>query len=137
VTDWQVVWIAVAALAVAVMAIAQVAVVVAAYRIAKQASRAIEELRRDVRPLIEKATLISDNAAKASALAVTQAERIDRLLETTAGRIDETVGLVQDAIIEPVRQSAAVVAGLRAAFTAFRGWRERPTRDEEEALFVG
>jgi hypothetical protein len=98
-----------------------------------------EELRREVKPLIEKAHRISDDAARVTALAVVQAQRVDRLLESTAARVDETLAIVQQAVLEPVRQGAAVVSAVRAALTAFRAWRQHDqhAREEEDALFVG
>jgi hypothetical protein len=66
-------------------------------------------------------------------------ERVDRMMLSTAERIDDTITTVQRSLIEPARQGAAAFAAVRAAFAAVRGWRERggPGRDEEEALFVG
>lgn len=138
-TDWQTTLLAVIAGSVLVMALIQVAVIVAAAKYARQAARAVEELRREVQPLIQKAHRITDDAARVTALAATQVERVDRLLSTTALRIDETIGVVQGAILEPVRQGAAAMAAIRAAFGVFRGWndRHRSTAEEDEALFVG
>ena len=138
--EGQTVYLAAMAVALVVMAAIQIGVIVVAIRVGRQVSAAAEELRREVKPLVEKAHRISDDAARVSAMAVVQAQRIDRLLETTAARVDETLGLVQHAVVEPVRQGAAVVSAVRAALTAFRAWRghDHPhTREDEDALFVG
>lgn len=138
-SDWQLVWLATIALAVVVMAVVQVAVVLQAARMARQAAETVQDLRRELRPLIEKANRIADDAARATALATAQVERVDRLLATTAVRVDEALTLVQSAIVEPIRQGSAFVTAVRAALAVFRSWQDRPrrNRDEEEALFVG
>jgi uncharacterized protein YoxC len=139
VSDWQLVWLATIAVAVVVMAVVQVAVVLQAARMAREAAATAQELRRELRPLLEKAHRIADEAARATALATLQVERVDRILATTADRVDEALGLVQSAVVEPLRQGSALVTAVRAAFAVFRTWQDRPrrSRDEEEALFVG
>ena len=138
-TDGQTVWLAVIALSVAVMAIVQVATILVAVKYGRELARSLEEFRRDVRPVLDKAHKISEDAARVAALAATQIERLDKIMSTTAARIDETMGIVQGAIIEPVRHGAAMMAAVRAAFAVIRGFRDRDraTRDDEEALFVG
>ena len=54
------------AVATLLMALVQVGAIVAILRVARQAQQTIAEVHRDVRPLIEKATIV---AAKATALA--------------------------------------------------------------------
>ena len=138
-SDAQTVWLAVIAVSVAVMAVLQVAAVLVAVKYGRELARTLEEFRREVRPVLEKAHKISEDAARVTALAATQIERLDKIMSTTAARIDETMGIVQGAIIEPVRHGAAMMAAVRAAFAVFRGFRDRDrhARDEEEALFVG
>ena len=62
-------------------------------------------------------------------------------MESTVRRIDETVTVVQDVVIGPVRQGAALMAGLRAAIEVFRGRSERRRRgrdeDDADSLFIG
>jgi hypothetical protein len=136
VTTWAVVFLGLMALALLTMAAVQVAFAIQAAKLARQAADAMESVRREVRPLIEKATRVTDDAARAASLAAAQVERVDQMMRTTTERIDETMGIVQHAIIVPVRQGAAVVAAVRAAFDVLRG-RRRQGHDEDEALFVG
>lgn len=139
-TDWQLVWLAVMALSLVVMAAMQVGLALIALRVAKQITATTDELRREVRPLIEKTHRIVDDAGRATALAAAQVERLERLIIATTARVDETVSVVQNAIIQPVRQGAAVVAAFRAAFSVFRAFRgdgSRSSREDEDALFVG
>ena len=134
-SDWPLVVIAVA---VAVMAIVQVGVFVVAARLAQQAAATLAQLQREVRPIIEKANRLSDDAQRVSTLALRQVERVDELVTSTTRRVDDTLSVVQGAIIQPVRQGAAIVAALRAGLAVLRGWQHRrATRDEDEALFVG
>ena len=137
-SDWQVVYLGVMAFALVIMAAVQIGLIVVALRLGKQLSATMEEIRREVRPLVEKAHRISDDAARATSLAVAQIEKVNTLLSTTTTRVSETLGLVQHAVVEPVRQGAAVAAAVRAALTAFRSWRgSQQAREDDDALFVG
>lgn len=133
------VWLATIAVAVVMMAAAQLVLAVVAMRTARQATEALQQIRRDVAPIVERAQQISLEAARAAALATSQLERIDRMLASTAARVDETLGVIQGAVVEPVRQGAALISAFRAAFAVLRGAaeRQRGPRNEEEALFVG
>jgi hypothetical protein len=134
-------FLGVIAAATLVMAFIQVGALVAILRVAKQAQQTIAEVQRDVRPLIEKATAVADEAARTVTIATAQAQKIDRLLTDLAVRVDQTAGVVQQAIITPAREGLAIVAALKAGFGALRGLRERPRHgraaDEEDPLFIG
>jgi hypothetical protein len=132
-------WLATIAVAVVVMAVSQVVVLIVASRALARATDTLVRLRQDVQPVIERANQVSIEAARAAAFASSQMERVDLMLASTAARLDQTLSLVQGAVVEPVRQGAAVVAAFRAAVAVFRGIgdRRRASRDEEEALFVG
>jgi hypothetical protein len=133
------VWLGVIAVAVLVMAIIQVAVVVQLLKVAKNAAAATADLRKELTPLIAKVNKVADDAGKVSALALTQLERVDRVMDNTAQRIDDTLAVVQDAVLGPVRQGAAVMAGVKAALAVFRSRQDRRRygRDDEDALFIG
>jgi ribosomal protein L17 len=129
------------AVATLLMALIQVGAIVAILRVARQAQQSLAEVQRDVRPLIAKATAVADEASRTATIATVQAEKIDRLLTDLAVRIDETAGIVQQAIITPAREGMAIVAALKAGLGALRGLRERPrhgrSADEEDPLFIG
>jgi uncharacterized protein YoxC len=133
------VWLGVIAIAVLVMAIAQVAVLLKLSQAAKETSQATRDLRRELTPLIAKAHKIADDATRVSALALAQMERVDHVLSTTIQKIDDTVSTVQSAIISPVRQGSALIAGVKAALAVFRARQDRGRygRDDEDALFIG
>jgi len=133
------VWLGVIALAVLAMAVVQVVVGLQMLRTAKDAATSLRQFQAEVRPLIQKAHKIADDAGKVSALALTQVERVDEVMATTAMRIDDTLQIVQQSLIMPVKQGAAVMAGLKAAMAVFRARQDkgRYGRDDEDALFIG
>ena len=133
------VWLATIAVAVAVMALAQVVVLILASRALFRATEGISQLRRDLQPVLDRVHEVSIEAARVAALASSQMDRVDQMLASTAVRLDQTLTIVQGAVVGPVRQGAAVVAAFRAALTVFRGLgeRRRSSREEDEALFVG
>jgi ABC-type transporter Mla subunit MlaD len=139
VSDGQTTWLAIIAIAVAVMAVAQIMLALTALRAAREMTATVAELRRDLKPVIDKAHRLVDEATRVTSLASLQVERVDRLLAGTAARIDETLSIVQSAVIRPVRQGAALLAGVRAALSALRSWQDRGrhSREDDEALFVG
>jgi type IV secretory pathway VirB2 component (pilin) len=139
VSEWVVVFVGVMSVALAVMAVVQVLVARALLQASQQMATAVADLRKEVRPLVDKANRIADDAARATALAVSQVERVDRMLANATIRVDETLNMVQGMIVGPVRHGAAVIAGIRAALSALRAWQERRemSREEEDALFVG
>ena len=75
-----------------VMAAIQIglALIVAARRQADEATT--DALRREVKPLIEKANRLVDEASRVTSLAAAQVERVERLLASTSERVDETLG---------------------------------------------
>jgi hypothetical protein len=152
VNDWAVIWLGVIAVAVGVMAVIQFGLIVVSLRVARQLSATAEDLRREIRPLAEKVNgiadkvnRIADEAGRATALAMTQIERVDQIVSTTIARVDDGLNILRNAMGGPLRQGYAVALAVRAAMSAFsrRPTREteRPsnaaTRDEEDALFVG
>ena len=146
-SDWALIWLGIIAVSVAVMAIIQIGLIVASLRVARQLSATTEELRREIRPLVDKVHRIADEAGRATSLATVQIERVDQILSTTTARVDEGLAIVRHAIGGPLRQGYAVALAVRAEISAFgqrapgRGRRRADpspaTRDEEDALFVG
>jgi len=139
--SWSETFLGIIAVATLLMALIQVGAIVAILRISRQAQQMMADVQRDVRPLIVKAAAVADEASRAAAIATVQAQKIDRLLTDLAVRVDQTAGVVQQAIVTPAREGLAVVAALRAGLSALRGLRERPrhgrTADEEDPLFIG
>lgn len=141
-TDWQLVFLGAMAVSLVVMAAIQVGVIIAVLRLTKQGMAALEDLRREIKPLIEKANRIADDAGRASSLALAQVERVDRFMAATSARVEDAVGLLQTVMAGPASKAAGVMAAFRAAVQAFQYFQSRrrrasPVRDEDDALFVG
>jgi hypothetical protein len=139
VSEWQVVFLGVMAVALVAMAAAQVMISVALMRATRQLSATVQSIQRDLGPLIDKAHRMTDDAARVAALAVTQLERVDRLVSSLSTRIEQTVATVQDAVVSPLKQGATMIAALRAVVSVIREWQGRRAapREDEDPLFVG
>jgi uncharacterized protein YoxC len=117
--------------------------------LADTALRTVEDVRHQAREILGKANQIAemtrgqvaridDLLVEAGDRARVQMDRIDRVMETTMERAEETTAQVQKTILGPVREIQAWAAGVRAV-VEFLGRRrvssiERATQDEE--LFI-
>jgi type IV secretory pathway VirB2 component (pilin) len=141
VSGWAVLFLGVIALATLVMAIIQVGAILAAGRLARQAQETLASVQRDIRPLLDRASAVVDEASRTAALATSQVQKVDRLITDLSERVDETAAILQQAIITPAREGMAVVAALRAGLAVLRGvvdMRRSPSRaEEEDPLFIG
>jgi hypothetical protein len=142
VTEWSGVFLGLIALSTTVMAAIQVGAIVQAARIAGRLERLAQQVERDVRPMIDRLTAMTGDAARATSLAVTQVERVDHLVADLSTRLDQTMAQVQQAIAVPAREGQAVIAALKAVLAALRRGRSGPvqaggTVDEDDALFIG
>jgi hypothetical protein len=141
VNEWSGLFLAVMAVSLAVMAAIQIGLIVVGLRLAKQVAAATSQLQQEIRPIIQKANTIADDAARATALAVAQVERVDQFMASTASRLDETLGSIQGIVAGPVGQGAAALSAFRAVMSAVSDWkgrrRRRRAHEDEDALFVG
>jgi hypothetical protein len=143
VTDWTPVFLGIIALSVLVMAVIQVGAIVYGARLARRVDGLTDRIEREVAPVFAHLQTMSAEAARASTLAAQQVERADRLFADVSVRVEETVAVLQSAVITPARQGFAIVAGLKAALGVFRdgvdpGARRRTGRaDEDDPLFIG
>lgn len=130
------------AVAVALMAAIQVGAIIVATRLVKRVERLAEQIEQDVRPVFQNLNAMSQEAARAAALAATQVERADRLFGDLARRVDQTLNTLQGRVLGPAREGVALLAGVRAALAALRDLRDSGRRrssavEEEDALFIG
>jgi hypothetical protein len=139
--NWSETFLGIIAAATLLMAFIQVSAIIAILRVARQAQQTMHTLQGDVRPLIQKATAVAEEASRTASLATLQAQKIDRLISDLTVRVDDTANVVQHAIITPAREGMAIVAALKAALGVFQGFRGRPRHgrpvDEEDPLFIG
>ena len=130
------------AAATVIMAVMQVLLFVAARRLGGRVQELSNRVETEVRPLLAHASTVAENAARASALAVVQVERADRLFQELSRRVDDTLAIVQGALLAPAREGRALLAAVTAAVGAFRELRvasraRSQAVDEEESLFIG
>jgi hypothetical protein len=142
VSDWAEVFLGVIALATLVMASIQVGFIVFGWLVARRVTRMLTQLEHDLRPLTESLNSMARDAARTTTLAANRVERVDKLLDDLTTRIEHTTTTLQDSILRPLRDGAAVMAGVRTALEVFRDFTKRPgasrTRQEDEdALFIG
>jgi len=131
------------AFAVLVMAAVQVAVVVILIRVARRVDALAARVEGELGPVAEHLRAAADALQRASTLAAAQMERVDGALTSVSRRAEETLGVVQHAIVGPVREVMAVVAAFRGVVGAFRAVRgDGSSRassrfDDEDPLFIG
>src|SRR6185295_5919202 len=124
------------------MAVIQVLALVYAARLAKRMDRLTTQIEEDIRPLFADLRAMTGDASRAMSLAVAQVERAERLMGEIGSRVEQTFSLLQARVLAPVREGAALLAGIRAALSAFRDLGDAApahtaTVDEEDALFIG
>lgn len=144
-SDWGVVFLGIIALCTLVMAAIQVGVIIYGARVAKRLESTLGRLEQDIKPVLASVQTISHEAARISTLATSQVERVDQLFADFSQRADQTMALVQQAIVTPAREGAALFGALRSTLAAIRGLkstgqgRQRPPRgvEEDDALFIG
>ena len=138
------IWLAIIAISTLVMALLQVGALVAGAIAARKVQARVADvekrLEQQVQPLVERLNVMSADAARISALAVQQAEKADVALTSAARRMDQTLAVVQNAVVAPAREGMALAAALRAAVGSItKGVRRpaKPSGEEDDALFIG
>jgi hypothetical protein len=141
VNEWALVFLGVIALATLVMAAIQVGALVYGARAAQRLEQTLGRVEADLKPVLERARQVSEDAARMSALATVQVERVDQVFQDLSRRVDETAQVMQRALVTPAREGAALFAAIRATVAALRGVRagRRPASavEEDDALFIG
>lgn len=136
---WAVFFLGMIALATLVTAVLQVGLILYAGRLVRRLTDLVDEIQRELKPLVAAANTIGRDAARVASLAVTQMERLDQVFADLAICIEETAAIVQRTVLAPVREGKALLAVLRAALAVFRGMRRRrgkKHREDEETLFI-
>ena len=140
-SEWPTLFLAVIAAATGVMALIQIGVVIYGARLARRVNRLADRVEREMDPFLGKVQEMSDDATRATKLAVAQVERADQLMAQFARRAEATLDLVQDVLVTPARRGLALIEGLRAMFSSVRAPAKPRSDDakseEDEALFIG
>jgi len=105
----------------------------------EQSSRQITEITSRTNDILDSTkrqlAIVEDVVGDAAARAKLQMERAELVLDDTLSRAHETVAVVHDGIMRPLREVNGIAAGIRAALGAMaRGNRptvDRATSDEE------
>lgn len=148
----------------AIAIITQAGVLVGIYVLSRRLSEQVERFMKDTREMMVPIRSIAENLRTASANLVeiglsardqfrrvetmvtdtgealhVQLERFDRVSQNVIDRINETAEIVQDSVVRPAREVAAVAKGLTRGFGAFFFGRGRSTVDQarqDEELFI-
>ena len=124
------------------MAAIQVGVIVYGVGVARRVDKLLTQVEQEMKPLAESLNAIARDAARISSLAAGQVERVDRLVNDISVRLEQTATTLQDAILKPLRDGAAIMTGVKAAIEVIRELTRRPgavrsRTDDEDALFIG
>jgi hypothetical protein len=148
----------------AIAIITQAGVLIAIYLMSKRLSDQVERFMRDTREMMTPVRSIAENLSVASANFVeiglsardqfrrveamvadtgealhVQLARFDRVSQDLMDRINETAEIVQDSVVRPAREVAALAKGLSRGFGAFLFRKTRSTVDQarqDEELFI-
>lgn len=127
------------------MAAGQVTAVIMAIRATRRVGDTLNRLEDSIRPIVSNVQQMSEDAARATAIATAQVAKAERLMDDVSRKIDDTMDMVQHTILAPARNGMAMLEGLKAAFGAFfsgdSSRRRRSPRPanvaEEDASFIG
>ena len=127
------------------MAAGQVTAVIMAVRATRRVGEAFTRLEASVRPIVSNVQQMSEDAARATAIATAQVARAERMMDDVSRKLDDTMSMVQQTILAPARDGMAMLQGLKAAFTAFFGGGSSRGRStprpasvaEDDASFIG
>jgi hypothetical protein len=132
------------ALSVLVMAVIQVGALVVGLRLARRVEELSRQVDREIKPILANLTELSAEAARTAQLASHQVQRVDRLFSDVTHRVDQTLSVAQHFVQGPARNGMALLSGVQAAVSAFRGIREASRRRrktspgvEDDSLFIG
>lgn len=134
------------ALGVVVMATIQVVAIVMVIRATRRVGEMATRFEQDVRPIVVNLQKVSEEAARASAQAAAQVDRLDALVAGIARRVEDTAITLQQTILQPARDGLALLNMLKGIIASFRDGREpresreAPPKDSPELhddLFIG
>ena len=144
--------------------ITQAGVLVGIYVISKRLSEQIDRFMTETREMLVPMKSITENLRTASANLVeiglsareqfrrveamvtdtgealtVQLERFDRVSQNVMDRVNETAEIIQDSIVRPAREVAAIAKGVSRGFGSFLFRKGRSTVDQarqDEELFI-
>ncbi len=138
-STWATIFLGVIAVTTLLTAITQIVLLLAAARLVRRITTLVDDLDREIRPIIGHINTIARDASRVATLAVAQVERADQVLADAAARVEQTLASVQAMIVNTLREGNALMAGFRAvmaAIRAFQGRQGRRRSDDDDALFI-
>ncbi len=135
---WATIFLGIIALATLVTAVLQVVLLLAGWTLVRRITKFVEDLDRDIRPIISNIGAIAHDASRIASMAAAQVERADQLLTGAVGRLEDLLSNLSGIVLNTLREGNALVMGVRAvmaAIQAIRGRRRRRNEDDE-ALFI-
>ena len=137
-STWATVFLGIIAMATLVTAILQVVLLMAGWQLVRRITTFVEDMEREVRPILGHVNSIARDASRVASLAAAQVERADQLLNSAIVRIEDLLANLSGTVIKTLREGNALMMGIRAvmaAVQAFRG-RKRGRSEDDEALFI-
>ena len=137
-STWATVFLGIIAMATLVTAMLQVLLLIAGWQLVRRITKFVEDIERDVRPILGHVNDITRDASRIASLAAAQVERADQVLNSAVVRIEELLSNLSGVVASTLREGNALVMGIRAvmaAVEAIRGRRRRRSEDDE-ALFI-
>ena len=138
-STWATIFLGVIAVTTLLTAITQIVLLLAAARLVRRITTLVDDLDREIRPIIGHISTIARDASRVATLAVAQVERADQVLADAAAKVEQTLASVQEMIVNTLREGNALMAGFRAvmaAIRAFQGRQGRRRSDDDDALFI-
>ncbi len=137
-STWATVFLGIIAMATLITAILQVVLLVAAAQLVRRVMKFVEDMDREVRPLIGHVTSIARDASRVANLAAAQVERADHLLNDAVVRIEQLLSSLSSVVVSTLREGNALMMGIRAVMAAIRAFQGRRGRrgEDDEALFI-
>jgi len=138
VSTWATVFLGIIAMATLVTAILQVVLLVAGWQLVRRVTTFIEDIDRDLRPILANVGSIASDASRIASLAVAQVERADQILNNAVVRLEDLLENISGMVVKTMREGNALVMGVRAVMAAIQALRRRRRGrgEDDEALFI-
>ena len=136
---WATVFLGIIAVATLMTAVMQIVLLLAAARLVRRITTFVDDIERDIRPILGHVGAIARDASRVASLAVAQVERADQVFTEAFRRVDQTFSHVQSVIMGALKEGNALMMGVRAVMAAIRAFQRRQGRrrsEDDEALFI-
>ena len=138
-STWATIFLGVIAVTTLLTAITQIVLLLAAARLVRRVTTLVDDLDREIRPIITRIASIAHDASRVASMAAAQVERADQVLSDAAAKVEQTLASVQALILNTLREGNVLVAGIKAVMSAIRAFQGRQGRrqpEDDESLFI-